>query len=104
VLARDPVISGTLRGVMSGATGDTEGFHVVVAEDGSLPTSELARLGVGPGEHLRLVPEQRRVFGRRSAGMLAKTVSAQAVEALVRGLDEQKAERSAYYRDASAQR
>jgi hypothetical protein len=38
---------------------DTEGFHVVVAEDGSLPASELARLGLRSGEHLRLIPEQR---------------------------------------------
>ncbi len=32
------------------------GFHVVVAEDGSVPTTELACLGVRPGAHLRLIP------------------------------------------------
>jgi hypothetical protein len=89
-----------LIGAMSSAIEDADGFHVVVAADGSLPSSELARLGVGPGEHLGLVPEQRPAR-RRSAGALANTVSGEAVEALVRGLDEAKAERAAYYRDAS---
>jgi hypothetical protein len=87
-----------LTGIMTTAAGDAEGFHVVVADDGSLPTRELARLGVAPGEHLRLIPEQRPAVRRRSAGALANSVSAEAVEALVRGLDEAKAERSAYYR------
>jgi hypothetical protein len=87
-----------LSGVMTTAAGDAEGFHVVVADDGSLPTSELARLGVAPGEHLRLVPEQRPAVRRRRADALASAVSAEAVEALVRGLDEAKAERAAYYR------
>lgn len=42
-----------------GMPSDAEGFHVVVAEDGSLPARELARLGVRPGEQIRLIPEQR---------------------------------------------
>jgi hypothetical protein len=91
-----------LTGIMTTAPGDTEGFHVVVADDGSLPSSELARLGVVPGEHLRLVPEQRPGVRRGSAGALANTVAVQSIDALVRGLDESKAERAAYYRDASA--
>jgi hypothetical protein len=41
------------------APDDVDGFHVVVAEDGSLPASELARLGLRPGARLRLVPEPR---------------------------------------------
>jgi hypothetical protein len=79
--------------------GDAEGFHVVVAEDGSLPARELARLGVGPGEHLWLIPEQRPRVRPRMAGALAATVPAEAVDALIRGLDEAKAERVASYRD-----
>lgn len=31
--------------------------ELVVAEDGSIPASQLATLGVGPGTHLRVVPE-----------------------------------------------
>jgi hypothetical protein len=85
------------------APGDAEGFHVVVAEDGSLPASELARLGVRPGEHLWLIPEQRPPMRPRMAGALAATVSADAVDALIRGLDEAKAERVACYRDATDQ-
>jgi hypothetical protein len=79
-----------------------DGFHVVVAEDGSLPASELARLGLHPGAHLRLVPE-RPAVRRRMAGTLAATVPAEAVDALIRGLDEAKAERVAYYHIPSDQ-
>lgn len=82
---------------MTSTAGDAGGFHVVVAEDGSLPASELARLGLRPGEHLRLVPEQRPATRRRMAGALATAVSAEAVDALLRGLDDAKAERTAYY-------
>lgn len=85
------------------APGDAEGFHVVVAEDGSLPVRELARLGLRPGEHLRLIPEQRPAVRPRMAGALAATVPAEAVDALIRGLDEVKAERVAVYRDATDQ-
>ncbi len=83
------------------AQGDAEGFHVVVAEDGSLPARELARQGLRPGEHLRLIPEPRPAMRPRMAGALASTVPAEAVDALIRGLDEAKAERVASYRDAS---
>ncbi|MCA1675128.1 MAG: hypothetical protein LC799_24040 [Actinobacteria bacterium] len=74
-----------------------EGFHVVVADDGSLPASELARLGLRPGAHLRIVPEQR--SGRRKSmlGALAGTLPPEAVDDLIRGLDEAKAERTAYF-------
>ncbi len=77
---------------------DAEGFHVVVAEDGSLPASELARLGLHPGTRLRLVPEPRKVPRGRTAGALAASVPAEAVDALIRGLDQAKAERVALYR------
>lgn len=85
------------------APGDAEGFHVVVADDGSLPARELARLGLRPGEHLRLIPEQRPAVRPRMAGALAATVPAEAVDALIRGLDEAKAERVASYREATDQ-
>lgn len=76
---------------------DGEGFHVVVADDGSLPASELARLGLRPGARLRVVPEQR--SGRRKSmlGALAGTLPPEAVDDLIRGLDEAKAERIAYF-------
>lgn len=77
---------------------DSAGFHVVVAEDGSVPASELARLGVSPGTHLRLVPEPRRVQRGRTAGALAGSLPVEAVDAWIRGLDEAKAERAALYR------
>ena len=80
------------------ASDDFEGFHVVVAEDGSLPASELARLGLRPGARLRLVPEPRRASRARMAGALAANVPAEAIDALIRGLDEAKAERVVRYR------
>lgn len=80
------------------AQDDAEGFQVVVAEDGSVPASELARLGLPPGTRLRLVPEPRRAPRARMAGALAASVPAEAVDALIRGLDEAKAERVAIYR------
>ncbi|MBA2696142.1 MAG: hypothetical protein H0U62_09980 [Actinobacteria bacterium] len=85
------------------APGYADGFHVVVAEDGSLPARELARLGLRPGAHLRLIPEQRPAARRRTTGALATTVPTEAVDALIRGLDEAKAERIASYRDATDQ-
>lgn len=76
---------------------DDDGFHVVVADDGSLPATELARLGLGPGARLRLVPEQRPARRGRMAGALAGKVSPDAVDDLLRGLDAAKAERIAAY-------
>jgi hypothetical protein len=80
------------------APGAAEGFHVVVAEDGSLPASELARLGLRPGTHLRLVPEPRKSARGRMAGALATKLPVEAVDDWVRALDEAKAERVAAYR------
>ncbi|MGH3854498.1 MAG: hypothetical protein ACRDR6_13585 [Pseudonocardiaceae bacterium] len=84
------------------ASDDVDGFPVVAAEDGS-PASELARLGLRPGARLRLVPEPRPAPRTRMAGALAASVSAEAVDALIRGLDEAKGERMARYRAATDQ-
>lgn len=85
------------------APDDPDGFPVVVAEDGSLPASELARLGLRPGARLRLVPEPRPATRTRMAGALAASVPTEAVDALIRGLDEAKGERIACYRAATDQ-
>jgi hypothetical protein len=37
------------------AASDHAGHEVVVAADGSIPADQLARLGVAPGAHLRVV-------------------------------------------------
>jgi len=37
------------------AVDPTGGKELVVAEDGSIPADQLARLGLGPGAHLRVV-------------------------------------------------
>jgi hypothetical protein len=79
------------------ANGDGEGFHVVVADDGSVPASELARLGLHPGARLRIVPEQRSGQRKSMLGALAGTLLPEAVDDLIRGLDEAKAERIAYF-------
>jgi hypothetical protein len=82
-----------------------DGFEVVVGSDGVLtvPAAELARHGVRPGAHLRLVPEERPAGERkRMAGALAGSVPPEAVEALIRGLDESKAERVAYYGETAS--
>ncbi|MGQ0777216.1 MAG: hypothetical protein ACT4NY_22835 [Pseudonocardiales bacterium] len=79
------------------AHNDSEGSHVVVADDGSLPASELARLGLRPGAHLRIVPEQRSGQRKSMLGALAGTLPPEAVDDLIRGLDEAKAERAAYF-------
>jgi hypothetical protein len=76
-----------------------DSFEVVVNSDWTLtvPAAELARHGVRPGAHLRLVPEQTKPHRKSTRGTLAGTVPADAVEALIQGLDEAKAERAAYY-------
>lgn len=40
---------------MSGGEGTHE---LVVADDGSIPVEQISRLGLGPGTHLRVVPER----------------------------------------------
>lgn len=90
----------TMGTMTSGASGphDDDGFHVVVADDGSVSATELARLGSGPGARLRLVPEQRPARHGRMAGALAAKGVPDAVDELLRGLDAAKAGRIATYR------
>ena len=77
------------------ATGG-DGYHVVVAEDGSVPASDLARLGLRPGTHLRLVPEPADAPGRRSArGALASLVTSKDVDAFEKAMEDARAERTA---------
>src|SRR4051794_13757216 len=89
----------------SAGTGD--GFEVVVGSDGALtvPAAELARHGVRPGAHLRLVPDEDQPTGerKRMAGALAGSVPAEAVEELLQGLEQAKAERVAYYSGTAEQ-
>ena len=82
---------------MSTPAADGDGFHVVVAEDGSVPASELARLGLSPGTHLRLVPQQDEDEPpRRSArGALAYLVSANDVDAFEKAMEDVRTERAA---------
>jgi hypothetical protein len=75
--------------VSTSAAPNGEGFEVVVGTDGILrvPAEELARHGVRPGAHLRLV-HQPQAQRRRARGALAGVVTAAA-------LDEAKTERIA---------
>lgn len=59
---------------MSTAETPPSSLEVAVAEDGSIqaPASEVARLGLGPGARLRLVPQRGpRASGQSSWGVLA---------------------------------
>jgi hypothetical protein len=84
--------------VSTPATPDGEGFEVVVDPDGALRVlaDELARHGVRPGAHLRLVHQpQPRVRRRRVRGALADVVDPATLDALEAALDEAKTERIA---------
>jgi hypothetical protein len=70
---------------------------VVNADGGvTITPAELSRLGLRPGAHLRLVPDEntskRRRTGR-SAGKLAHLVPASVIEEWSRALDDDRAER-----------
>jgi hypothetical protein len=73
-----------------------EEYELVVAEDGSIPAEQVARLGLGPGAHLRVVPEPRGALSsprRKTArGILAGEVDG---EALIGALQDAKGERMA---------
>jgi hypothetical protein len=71
------------------------GFEVVVGSDGALtvPAEELARHGVQPGAHLRLIPRVERKGHKSARGSLAGTVGPGGVAALIDALDDAKAER-----------
>jgi len=80
------------------ATPYEEGFEAVVGKDGVLtvPADELARHGVRPGTHLRLIPERQASAPRRRVrGALAGVVDASALDAFEAAMDEAKAERIA---------
>jgi len=79
------------------ATPYGESFEAVVGKDGVLtvPADELARHGVRPGTHLRLIPEQPPVPRRSVRGALAGVVEGKALDAFEAALDEAKAERIA---------
>jgi hypothetical protein len=77
------------------STADAEGHELVVADDGSIPADQVARLGLRPGSHLRVVVETPGAPGasRKTAkGILAGKVDG---EALVGALEDAKAERTA---------
>jgi hypothetical protein len=52
------------------AARDSEGQELVVAPDGSIPAEQVARLGVEPGAHLRVVSEPGQARGSSIAGRL----------------------------------
>lgn len=52
------------------ATDPTPETELVVAEDGSIPAEQLARLGIHPGAHLRVVATPERQGETRLAGSL----------------------------------
>ena len=83
------------------ATPHEEGFEVVVGADGALtvPADELARRGVCPGAHLRLVQEPPSQVPRRSVrGALAGIIDTEALNAFEVALDASKTERIATVR------
>lgn len=74
---------------------DVDAIELVVAEDGSVPAAQLARLGVQPGTRLRVVPtpsQTPRRRRRRLEGALAGKVSG---TALTQALHDTKASRTA---------
>ena len=78
--------------------GTGDGFEVVVGDDGGLmvPADELASHGAGFSP--TLIPTQQAAERKPMAGALAGSVSVEAVEELIQGLEHAKAERVAYYR------
>jgi hypothetical protein len=52
------------------AANEHTGYELVVADDGSIPADQLARLGVVPGSHLRVVQADSTRPGNSFAGSL----------------------------------
>lgn len=80
------------------AAPDEEGFEVIIGTDGALtvPAVELARHGMHPGAHLRLVQEPQAPAPRRSLrGTLAGVIDTEALDAFSDALDDSKAARTA---------
>lgn len=77
---------------------NNEGLEVVVGSDGTLtvPAAELARHGVRPGAHLRLVVDEAEQATKRKSlrGALAEKYPAEVADELVRGLVEARKERA----------
>ncbi len=72
------------------------GIDAVVDPDGALriPAQELARHGVRPGSHLRIITDAPAAPPRRSArGALADAIDPTTVDALLAALDDTKTER-----------
>ena len=81
---------------MSTTASQDDGFEVVVSLDGTLSVDadELARHGVRPGAHLRVIPADVSRSKQASAfGYLSAIISSDAADALAAGLDAGKAER-----------
>jgi hypothetical protein len=76
-----------------------DGLDVVVNADGGVTVSadELAGLGVRPGAHLKLVPQQKSSKRKSLKGALAGTVPPEVIDDFIQGLDESKAARRAFY-------
>lgn len=92
-------------GIMSNTPASQDGLDVVVNADGGVTISpaELARLGLRPGAHLRLVPDEPKSKRRpgRSAGKLAHLFPASVIEEWARALDADRAERRAALGDVA---
>lgn len=70
------------------------GFEVVVDENGSIPAEALARFGIRPGAHLRVVEEP--VTPRKKLrGILKDEISPEAVDEITEELRRNKEERIA---------
>ncbi len=88
----------TLDSVSTPAAPHDEGFEVVVGTDGALsvPADELARHGVRPGAHLRLVPDTPWSAPTRSVrGALSDVVDTATLDAFEVSLEEAKTSRIA---------
>lgn len=75
-----------------------EGFDAVVGKDGVLtvPADELARHGLRPGTHVRLIPKRPSPAPRRIVrGALHAAVDTRTLDAFEAALDEAKADRIA---------
>jgi hypothetical protein len=80
------------------ATPYEEGLDAVVGKDGVLtvPADELARHGLRPGTHVRLIPKRPSAAPRRIVrGALRAAVDAATLDAFEAALDEAKADRIA---------
>jgi hypothetical protein len=76
------------------STAKREGHELVVADDGSIPADQVARLGLRPGSRLRVVetPGPPSSSRKTARGILAGKIDG---EALVGALEAAKAERAA---------